>query len=162
MGSNLPQAKGIFIGYPTQRGVVCAASYEARKVRRPIRHAQHHRQAPLPGRLLRAPPRKDANREESVRIMEIISRTGATVEQMSVDEAYLNVSAACQAEDDLEYERRAGELLDPPGHNLFGPLQDREEDQLLAVDRLLYQILGHQGAFQRLGHDLVLHEQQLW
>lgn len=107
------------------------------------------------------PPRKDANREESVRIMEIISRTGATVEQMSVDEAYLNVSAACQAEDDLEYERRAGELLDPPGHNLFGPLQDREEDQLLAVDRLLYQILGHQGAFQRLGHDLVLHEQQL-
>ena len=94
--------------------------------------------------------------------MELIFRTGATVEHLSVDEAYLDVSAACQAEDDREYGRRAGEFLDPPGHNLVGPLQDREEDQLLAVDRLLYQILGRQGAFQLFGYDLVLHEQQLW
>jgi DNA polymerase-4 len=41
----------------------------------------------------------DAYREESHRIMEIIATTGAIVEQMSVDEAYLDVSAICQAED---------------------------------------------------------------
>jgi DNA polymerase-4 len=41
----------------------------------------------------------DAYREESHRIMEIIASTGAIVEQMSVDEAYLDVTAICQAED---------------------------------------------------------------
>jgi DNA polymerase-4 len=41
----------------------------------------------------------DAYREESHRIMEIIATTGAIVEQMSVDEAYLDVSAICQAGD---------------------------------------------------------------
>jgi DNA polymerase-4 len=41
----------------------------------------------------------DAYREESHRIMEIIASTGAVVEQMSVDEAYLDVTAVCQAAD---------------------------------------------------------------
>ena len=41
----------------------------------------------------------DAYREESNRIMEIIASTGAIVEQMSVDEAYMDVSSICQAED---------------------------------------------------------------
>jgi len=41
----------------------------------------------------------DAYRAESHRIMDIIAATGAVVEQMSVDEAYLDVSAICQAED---------------------------------------------------------------
>ena len=41
----------------------------------------------------------DAYREESNRIMEIIGSTGAVVEQMSVDEAYLDVSSISQAED---------------------------------------------------------------
>ena len=44
-------------------------------------------------------PRMDAYREESRRIMAIIASTGAVVEQMSVDEAYLDVSSAYQAED---------------------------------------------------------------
>ena len=44
-------------GRPNQRGVVSAASYAARKVRRPFRHAAPHRRAPLPaGHLRRRPP----------------------------------------------------------------------------------------------------------
>jgi DNA polymerase-4 len=38
-------------------------------------------------------------REESAQIMQIIASTGAIVEQMSVDEAYLDLTASCQAED---------------------------------------------------------------
>jgi DNA polymerase-4 len=83
---------------PTQRGVVCAASYEARKfgVRSAMASVTAKRLCP-DGCFVR--PRMDAYREESRRIMEIIASTGAVVEQMSVDEAYLDVSSVCQAED---------------------------------------------------------------
>ena len=81
-----------------QRGVVCAASYEARKfgVRSAMASVTAKRLCP-DGCFVR--PRMDADREESQRIMEIIVSTGAVVEQMSVDEAYLDVSSVCQAED---------------------------------------------------------------
>src|SRR5271154_4441749 len=83
---------------PTQRGVVCAASYEARKygVRSAMPSATAGRLCPQ-GIFVR--PRMDHYREESRRIMEIVSRSGATVEQMSIDEAYMDLSAVCQAED---------------------------------------------------------------
>src|ERR1700727_2993045 len=83
---------------PTQRGVVCAASYEARKfgVRSAMPSATAGRLCPR-GVFVR--PRMEAYREESQRIMEIMAHTGAQVEQMSVDEAYLDLSAACQADD---------------------------------------------------------------
>jgi DNA polymerase-4 len=41
----------------------------------------------------------DHYREESRHIMEIVAQTGAIIEPMSIDEAYLDVSAICQAED---------------------------------------------------------------
>jgi DNA polymerase-4 len=44
-------------------------------------------------------PRIDHYREESGRIMQIVAQTGAVVETMSIDEAYLDVSAISQAED---------------------------------------------------------------
>jgi DNA polymerase-4 len=44
-------------------------------------------------------PRMDAYREESRQIMQIVSQTGAVLEQMSIDEAYLDCSSLCQAED---------------------------------------------------------------
>jgi DNA polymerase-4 len=83
---------------PTQRGVVCAASYEARKfgVRSAMPSITAKRLCP-DGCFVR--PRMDAYREESHRIMEIIASTGVILEQMSVDEAYLDVTAICQAED---------------------------------------------------------------
>jgi len=93
------RGKPVIVGAPpTQRGVVCAASYEARKfgVRSALPSATAGRLCPK-GIFVR--PRMDAYRAESHRIMEIIATTGAVVEQMSVDEAYIDVSAICQAED---------------------------------------------------------------
>ena len=83
---------------PTQRGVVCAASYEARKfgVRSAMPSATAGRLCPK-GVFVR--PRMDHYRAESRLIMEIIAQTGAIVETMSIDEAYLDVSAVSQAED---------------------------------------------------------------
>ena len=83
---------------PTQRGVVCAASYEARKfgVRSAMPSATAGRLCP---KGVFVWPHMERYREESQLIMEIVARSGATVEQMSIDEAYLDLSAVCQAED---------------------------------------------------------------
>jgi DNA polymerase-4 len=92
------KGKPVIVGSPpTQRGVVCAASYEARKfgVRSAMPSVTAGRLCPK-GVFVR--PRMDVYREESHQIMEIIAGTGVIVEQMSVDEAYLDVSAICQAE----------------------------------------------------------------
>lgn len=95
-----PELRGqpVIVGAPpTQRGVVCAASYEARKfgVRSAMASITAGRLCPK-GVFVR--PRMEAYREESRHIMEILAATGAVVEQMSVDEAYLDMSAVCQAE----------------------------------------------------------------
>jgi DNA polymerase-4 len=83
---------------PTQRGVVCAASYEARKfgVHSAMPSVTARRLCPK-GIFVR--PRMDHYREESLHIMKIAAGTGAVVEQMSIDEAYLDLSALCEAED---------------------------------------------------------------
>jgi DNA polymerase-4 len=83
---------------PTQRGVVCAASYEARKfgVRSALPSATASRLCPN-GIFVR--PRMDHYREESRQIMAIVAATGAVIEPMSIDEAYLDLSAGSQAED---------------------------------------------------------------
>jgi DNA polymerase-4 len=83
---------------PTQRGVVCAASYEARKfgVHSAMPSVTARRLCPK-GVFVR--PHMDHYREESQQIMKIVAATGAVVEQMSIDEAYLDLSAVCQAED---------------------------------------------------------------
>ena len=83
---------------PTQRGVVCAASYEARKfgVRSAMPSATAGRLCPR-GVFVR--PRMDRYKEESRIIMTIMAETGAAVEQMSIDEAYLDLSALCQGKD---------------------------------------------------------------
>ena len=80
---------------PTQRGVVCAASYEARKfgVRSAMPSITAGRLCPQ-GVFVR--PRMDAYRAESTLIMQIVGGLGATVEQMSVDEAYLDLSGRFQ------------------------------------------------------------------
>jgi DNA polymerase-4 len=82
---------------PTQRGVVCASSYEARKfgVRSAMPSATAGRLCPN-GIFVR--PRMDHYREESRYIMQIVAQTGAVVETMSIDEAYLDVSSLGQAE----------------------------------------------------------------
>jgi len=83
---------------PNQRGVVCAASYEARKfgVRSAMPSATAGRLCPA-GIFVR--PRMDRYREESRAIMQLVAGSDAIVEPMSIDEAYLDLSAQCQAAD---------------------------------------------------------------
>src|SRR3984885_12092497 len=83
---------------PTQRGVVCAASYEARKfgVRSAMPSATAGRLCPK-GIFVR--PRMEHYRSESRLIMAIVASSGAVVETMSIDEAYLDMSTVAQTED---------------------------------------------------------------
>ena len=41
----------------------------------------------------------DHYRDESRQIMKLVAETGAIIEQMSIDEAYLELSSVCQGED---------------------------------------------------------------
>jgi len=93
------RGKPVIVGSPpTQRGVVCAASYEARKfgVRSAMPSVTAGRLCPR-GIFVR--PRMEAYQQESREIMRIIMETGALVEQMSIDEAYVDFSALCPADD---------------------------------------------------------------
>ncbi len=76
---------------PDRRGVVCAASYEARKYK--VRSAMPSRTAARlcpDGIFVR--PRMDVYRAESVTIMQILASVAKVVEKVSVDEAYLDLS----------------------------------------------------------------------
>src|SRR5262245_27615955 len=81
---------------PTQREVVCAASYEARKFG--VRSAMPSVTA---GRLcpkgIFVAPRMAHYRDESHEIMRIVAASGALIEQMSIDEAYLDFSSVIAA-----------------------------------------------------------------
>lgn len=86
------RGKPVIVGSPpTQRGVVAAASYEARKfgVRSALPSVTAGRLCPN-GIFIR--PRMDHYRAESQQIMAILAQTGADVERTSIDEAYLDVS----------------------------------------------------------------------
>src|SRR5258708_16892795 len=87
------RGKPVIVGSPpTQRGVVCAASYQARTfgVRSAMPSSTAGRLCPN-GVFVR--PQMEKYKAESARIMEILSRTGALIEPMSIDEAYLDLSA---------------------------------------------------------------------
>lgn len=88
------RGKPLIVGSPpNQRGVVCAASYEARQYK--VRSAMPSRTA---GKLcphgIFVRPRMDAYRTESRAIMEILRGVTEVIEKVSVDEAYLDVSTS--------------------------------------------------------------------
>src|SRR6266513_196058 len=88
------RGKPVIVGAPpTQRGVVCAASYEARRfgVRSAMPSVTARRLCPK-GIFVR--PRMDHYREESRKIMALVAQTGALIERVSIDEAYLDLSEA--------------------------------------------------------------------
>src|SRR5438477_1854444 len=90
------RGKPVIVGSPpTQRGVVCAASYEARKfgVRSAMPSVTAGRLCPK-GIFVR--PRMEHYREESRNIMALVAKTGALIEQVSIDEAYLDLSAVVE------------------------------------------------------------------
>src|SRR6185436_10393575 len=99
------RGKPVIVGAPpTRRGVVCAASYEARKfgVRSAMPSSTAGRLCP-DGIFVR--PRMDAYRAESEAIMKIVRHFGGDlVQQVSVDEAYLEVTPQlppCETHDAL-------------------------------------------------------------
>lgn len=87
------RGKPLIVGAPPgQRGVVCAASYEARKFK--VRSAMPSRTAAkLCPQGIFVRPRMEAYRAESVLIMEMLREVSPLLEKVSVDEAYLDVSA---------------------------------------------------------------------
>jgi DNA polymerase IV len=93
------KGKPLIVGAPpTQRGVVCAASYEARKfgVRSAMPSSVAKRLCPEG---IFITPRMQRYREESTEIMRIIALPDAVVEQVSVDEAYMDISILSQQAD---------------------------------------------------------------
>ena len=84
-------------GSPESRGVVAAASYEARKygVRSALPMARAVRLCP---ELLIVPPDFAKYREASHKVMEILHSATALVEPLSLDEAYLDVTENLWAE----------------------------------------------------------------
>ena len=91
-----PQLRGlpVIVGSPaTQRGVVCAASYEARKfgVRSAMPSVTAYKLCP---KGIFISPRMSHYRQESSEIMKILHESGALVEPMSIDEAYLDATTA--------------------------------------------------------------------
>ena len=85
--------KPVIVGSPPdRRGVVCAASYEARKFG--VHSAMPSSTA---GRLcpkgVFIAPRMERYKSESAQIMQILATSGAQIEPMSIDEAYLDISS---------------------------------------------------------------------
>lgn len=100
------KGKPVIVGSPpTQRGVVAAASYEARKfgVRSAMPSVTAGRLCPK-GVFVR--PRMEAYKAESREIMTVVGEfAGELIQQVSIDEAYMDVSAKCQgnsADESLE------------------------------------------------------------
>jgi len=99
-----PELRGrpVIVGSPPdRRGVVCAASYEARKfgVRSAMPSMTAGRLCPN-GVFLR--PEFERYRAESKEIMRIVGTTGAVIEQVSIDEAFLDLSAALPEDNDSD------------------------------------------------------------
>ncbi len=90
-----PSLRGrpVIVGGPSRRGVVCAASYEARRfgVRSAMPTARARRLCP-DGVFL--PPRFDRYSALSDRIFDVYRRFTPLVEPLSLDEAFLDVSAS--------------------------------------------------------------------
>lgn len=118
------KGKPVIVGSPpTQRGVVCAASYEARKfgVKSAMPSITAGRLCPK-GVFLR--PRMDVYRAESREIMAIVQElAGELIQQVSVDEAYVDVSAQHQAtttDTSLELARPLAKQIKAAIHNRRG------------------------------------------
>mgnify|MGYP005850317459 CR=1 FL=1 len=90
-----PRLRGrpVLVGGPTRRGVVAAASYEARAygVRSAMPMAEALRRCP---RAVVVPPRRDRYEEVSAQVFDVFHRYTPLVEGLSIDEAFLDVTAS--------------------------------------------------------------------
>lgn len=91
--------KPVVVGSPPQqRGVVCAASYEARAfgVRSAMPSSTAHRLCP---NAVFIRPRMERYKDVSRNIMQLLRQAGAVIEPVSIDEAYLDFSAEITADE---------------------------------------------------------------
>lgn len=104
-----PELRGLAFavgGSPDKRGVVMSCSYAAREYG--VRSAMPMARALQLCRGLRiVPPRYDAYRETSRKVMEILRRRTALVEKISIDEAFLDVTDLPQTELQIAQELQA-------------------------------------------------------
>jgi DNA polymerase-4 len=103
-------------GRPEERGVVAAASYPARAFGVHSAMPMYQALKLCPGAVV-LPPRHDRYREYSRRVMAILHQMSPLVEQMSVDEAYLDLTDQVAAWDEgVELARRLqGRVRDKVG-----------------------------------------------
>lgn len=87
------QGKPVLVGGPTRRGVVAAASYEARVFgcRSAMPMAEALRRCP---KAIVVPPRGDRYSEVSAEVFAIFEKYTPLVEGLSIDEAFLDVTAS--------------------------------------------------------------------
>jgi DNA polymerase-4 len=87
------RGKPVVVGGSSRRGVVCAASYEARKfgVHSAMPTARAYRLCP---QAIFLPPRMARYAEVSDRVFEVFHRYTPLVEGLSIDEAFLDVTAS--------------------------------------------------------------------
>src|SRR5690606_17777249 len=87
------RGKPVVVGGASRRGVVAAASYEAREfgVRSAMPMAEALRRCP---RLIVVPPRGDRYGEVSARVFDVFHAYTPLVEGLSIDEAFLDVTAS--------------------------------------------------------------------
>ncbi|MFM8629045.1 MAG: DNA polymerase IV [Candidatus Limnocylindrus sp.] len=92
--------KPVAVGYGDgQRGVICAASYEARAFGVRAALSTHVARARCP-QLILVEPRHDRYSEISHQVMSLLDRWSPIVEQVSVDEAFLDLAGTQQLHGD--------------------------------------------------------------
>jgi DNA polymerase IV len=89
------RGKPVAVGGSRERGVVAAASYEARKfgVRSAMPSVTAKRQCPD---LIFAKPRFEVYKSVSQQVREIFAEHTPIIEPLSLDEAYLDVTGTCR------------------------------------------------------------------
>ena len=126
------KGKPVAVGYPAKRGVVAAASYEARSfgVRSAMPSTVAIRKC---AELVFVPPRFDVYREVSKQVQAIFKDYTPLVEPLSLDEAYLDVT------DNLKGIVMSGRIWTPPDCNRFLASYG-SRSQLLTYIRLRYAV----------------------
>ncbi|MEO0425141.1 MAG: DNA polymerase IV, partial [Pseudomonadota bacterium] len=104
------RGKPLVVGGTTNRGVVAAASYEARRYG--VRSAMPIRQAlERCPELVRVPVRMARYREVSSQVFAVFHEHASQVQGLSLDEAYLDVTEAATASDIETIGKRIKDLI---------------------------------------------------